>query len=95
MVGNEWDITIFLPDNLESGAYGKTFEIDIVDYVSPVIFPIVERPCFIRIHGSLSGAGHYPVQRFQTRVLRENIEITCQYHGIVVRIHRRDILDHH
>ena len=42
MVGNEWDITIFLPDNLESGAYGETFEIDIVDYVSPVIFPIVE-----------------------------------------------------
>ena len=42
MVGNEWDITIFLPDNLEIGAYGKAFEIDIVDYVSPLTFPIVE-----------------------------------------------------
>ena len=42
MVGNEWDITIFLPDNLEIGASGKAFEIDIVDYVSPVTFPIVE-----------------------------------------------------
>lgn len=42
MVGNEWDITIFLPDNLEIGASGKAIKIDIVNYVSPVTFPVVE-----------------------------------------------------
>ena len=42
MVGNEWDIAIFLPDNLETGASGEAFEIDIVDNVSPFTFPVVE-----------------------------------------------------